>query len=136
MANHLKNEFNILSKALQDLHRSMLMIEAKLVEAEFGRPLTSYELLNATLNNPALAWLRQLSSLIVEIDTIVDEAPNLGAAEANDVTHRALGLLDPAADRQDTEFWRKYTHLLGAEPELILKHARVKELLAALKPKM
>jgi hypothetical protein len=136
MANHLKHDLDQLSKALQDLHRSMLMSEAKLVAAEYGRPLTSYELLNASLNNPTLAWLRQLSSLIVEIDTIVDEAPNLGAQETNLVTVKTLALLDPAGDLPPTEFWEKYTRSLREQPELILKHARVKDLVAALAPRM
>ena len=131
-----KKDFEQLSRALQDLHRSMLMIEAKGLAREFGRDLTPYELLNASLGNPALAWLRQLSSLIVEIDTIVDESANLGAQEANDVSNRTLTLLDPPAERQTTEFWEKYTRLLGEDPELILKHARVKDLVSALKPSM
>ena len=136
MANALKQPIEDLSRALQALHRELLMFEAARLERKTERKLNPYELLNASLNDPELAWLRELSALIVVIDTTVDEAPNLSGQEATTLADRTLGLLDQTPGASATPFWGHYTRYLGEHPDLILQHARVKDLASALKPRM
>ena len=136
MSNEFKTKFDTLSKALQDLHRALLRLEARRLATEGGRELTSYELLHASLNEPSLAWLRHLSALIVEIDTLVDESPHLGARESAEIAAKALDLIEPADPAAASTFWPAYTARLAAEPDLILKHARVKDLVTELRAPM
>ena len=132
----LKMQFQELSTALQSLHRDLLMMEAKLLEGETGRKLTPYELLHASLNDPNLAWLRQISSLIVTIDTTIDEATNLGATEAVQIANAVLTLFEKPPALIDTDFWTKYAKYLNSNPDVIMKHAQVKSLVGNLRPKM
>ena len=136
MATPFKAQIEELSRALQALHRDLLMHEARRLEHKSERKMNPYELLNASLNDPEMAWLRELSSLIVFIDTTVDEATNLNGQEANAVADRALALLEKAGDAPATPFWEKYTRYLADHPDLIIQHAKVKDLASALKPRM
>lgn len=135
MSSSFKKPIEEVSTALKDLHKSLLMLEAKALEAESGRPLNPYELLHASLNEPALAWLRKISALIVTIDTLIDEAANLTATEASHVANAVFNLIEKPANPEDSEFWHKYSsHLSNAE--VILRHSKVKDLATRLRPKM
>ena len=136
MSTDLKKSFDELSRAIQRLHRALLMAESRRLTAETGREFTPYELLNASLNDPSLAWLRRLSTLIVDIDTLVDDAPNLGATEATAVSAKVSGLLDQPTNESPAEFWDKYTAGINADPDLVLQHARIKDMVGALRPRM
>lgn len=131
----LKPIFNELSTALRHLHKDLLMLESKALVAESERQLTPYELLHAALNDPRLSWLRKISSLIVTIDTLIDEAEFLSGVEANLVTDQVLNLLEKAPPL-DQEFWNVYSKYLSSNPDIIMRHSQVKEILERLRPKM
>lgn len=136
MSNPIKKRFQELSQALMDLHRDLLMMEAKTLESESGRRLSPYDLLHASLHDPNLAWLRQISALIVTIDTTIDETTNLSAQEANRIANEVLTLLEKPAGANETAFWSKYSGYLAHNADIIMKHSRVKTLVEALKPSM
>lgn len=136
MSAELKSRFQDLAKALIDLHRDLLMLQAKELESESGRKVSPYELLHATLNNPSFAWLRLMSEMIVMIDTLIDESPNLSGKEANEVANEVLSLIEKPQGAMQTEFWQKYSHHLSMNPDIIMKHSRVKEILVRLRPSM
>jgi hypothetical protein len=136
MANMMKKTFQEVSAALMDLHRDLLMLEARHLEGETGRKLTPYELLHASLHDPNLAWLRQISALIVSIDTTIDEIPNLSAKEANQIANEVLSLLEKPDGLDENDFWGKYTHYLAHHPDIVMKHSRVKTLVSEMRPKM
>lgn len=134
MSTDLKHTFSELSKALQRLHKDLLMLEAKRLEQERGKPLNPYELLNASLNDPSLAWLRKMSELIVNIDTIIDETPNLSAQESHRVANEVLLVLEKPLGMIATDFWSNYSAYLTSNPEIIIRHSHVKEILDQLRP--
>ena len=134
MSTDLKKQFNDLSKSLMELHRALLMLEAKKIEQAEGRKLNPYELLNASLQDPGLAWLRVISHLIVNIDTIIDETPQLSNQDANRVTAEVLAALDKPPGLISTDFWTHYTEYLGSNPDIIMMHSKVKSLLDTLRP--
>ena len=135
MANILRKQFSELSQALQGLHRELLMLEAKLLEAQLGRKISPYELLDASLNNPTLAWLRHMSAMIVNIDTVVDESENLSAAEAHQIASAVSELIEnQGANAATSAFWDKYSSYLSSNPDIIMRHSQVKLLLAGLRP--
>jgi hypothetical protein len=136
MSNDLKRTFNDLSKALQRLHKDLLMLEAKRLEQERGKPLNPYELLNASLNDPSLAWLRKMSELIVNIDTIIDETPHLSAQESHRVANEVLLVLEKPLGLIATDFWSHYSAYLSSNAEIIMRHSHVKEILERLRPSL
>lgn len=136
MSSDLKKTLQELSAALRDLHRDLLMLEAKVLEGELGRKLTPYELLDASLRDSNLAWLRQMSLLIVSIDTTIDEATNLSGKESNQIAAEVLALLEKPQGPTETAFWTKYTSYLSHNADIIMKHSRVKSLVGRLKPMM
>lgn len=136
MSAELKKTFLDLAKALKDLHKDLLMLEAKTLESESGRKINPYELLHASLYDPNLAWLRQMSSLLVTIDTTIDEVAILTGSEANQTAAAVIALLEKPAGLIETDFWKHYSTHLANNPDIIMRHARVKELVAGLRPKM
>jgi hypothetical protein len=135
MSGEIKKGLQTLSAALRELHRELLMLEAKALDSEAGRPLSPYDLLHASLHDLRLAWLRQISALIVSIDTTIDEAAHLTATEANHVASTVLKLLEKPSAGND-EFWTKYTNYLSHDANVIMRHSKVKDIAARLHPKM
>jgi hypothetical protein len=132
----MRKHFDDLTLALKDLHKALLMLEAKKMEQALGRKVTPYELLGASLNDPNLAWLRVMSELIVNIDTVIDETPSLTAQEANKTVSEVLNVLEKPPGLIATDFWTKYTEYLGSNPDIIMLHSKVKKTLDSLRPKM
>lgn len=136
MSQDLKGKFKELSSSLMDLHRTLLMLEAKTLETESGRAITPYELLHATLHDPNLAWLRAISQLIVNIDTIIDEATNLSSKESIQVASAVSNLLENPQGAQVQDFWTHYTKYLSSNADVIMKHSKVKSIISNFSPKM
>lgn len=132
----LKKNLLELSAALKDLHKELLMLEAKNLQASADHRLSPYEILHASLNNPAFAWLRSMSLLIVNIDTVVDETQTLSGKEANQVADAVLGLLEKPLQPPESDFWQKYSGYLSENPDIIMKHSQVKSIIAILRPNM
>ncbi len=135
MHEKVKRSLQDLSQALQELHRDLLMLEAKAAEAESGKALGPYELLAASLHDPRFSWLRLMSAVIVHIDTIVDEVTNLTGQDANQIANEVLALIEKPGENRNQDFWNKYTSYLN-NPDTIIRHAKVKTILESLKPKM
>lgn len=129
-----KKHYDELTSALKDLHRSLLMLEAKKLEQSRGRPLSPYELLDASLKDANLAWLRVLSEMIVVIDTVIDETPNLSAQDASRTVAEVSEILEKPPGLIPTDFWKRYSEYLTNSPDVIVLHSRVKAALDKLRP--
>lgn len=134
MSDTIRAALKRLSQALQELHRDLLMLQARSLATENGKAINPYELLRASLHDPAFAWLRKMSTLIVHIDTIVDEVENLSGRETNEIADLVLALIEKPEPKVDQEFWDRYSAHLSSNPDIIMKHSKVKELLSALRP--
>jgi len=132
----VRRHFDELTSALKDLHKALLMLEAKKMEQALGRKVSPYELLSASMNDPNLAWLRSMSELIVSIDIVIDETPSLTAQEANKAVVEVLNVIEKPPGLIATDFWTRYTEYLGSNPEVIMLHSKVKKILDSLRPKM
>lgn len=125
-----------LSQALQSLHRDLLMLQARSLSQEDGKPINPYELLRASLHDPAFSWLRKMSALIVHIDTIVDEIDNLSGRETGEIANMVLALIEKPDSNLNQEFWTHYSAHLSTDPNIIMRHSKVKEILSVLKPNL
>jgi hypothetical protein len=127
-----KKDLQDLSQALQTLHRSLLMLEANKFYG--GKPANPYDLLQASLHEPSFAWLRKISALIVHVDTVVDETTTLSGVEANQIHDQVIRLIEKPEPKLDQDFWNHYRSYLADNPEIIMKHSNVKEILERLRP--
>ena len=111
--------------ALLALHKGLLDAERVAYEKEHGHA-TAAKILDLAINDPQFAWLRQISELIVRIDETMESEE--GSSGAENLIAYARSLLVPQEDGGD--FQRKYDAALQRQPDLVLLHRTVMEILA------
>jgi hypothetical protein len=117
---------NTLKTARQGLlrvHRLLLDVERVELERSRGR-LTPNEYLQAVLTEPAFAWLRPASQLIVQIDEALDDAEREGGPVAGATTASLLAqmrsMLTPVPPT--TDFAAHYLEMLQRHPDVVFAH--------------
>lgn len=117
--------------ALLALHKILLETERVRYERVNGRITDMFQLLNLTINDPAFAWLRPLSALIVQIDERMDDKEKvMTSAETKVLRAEIRELLTPAQTGPD--FQRNYHWALQESPDAVIAHsAALKTLTAA-----
>jgi hypothetical protein len=98
--------------ALFDLHRALVERERRDYERIHGR-VSSGEFLQGLIHDPAFAWLKPLTTLIVSVEEVDDNAAATLAALRE--------LLTLAAER--SEFHRRYAERVDQDPDLAVAHA-------------
>ena len=119
-------------EALSELHRTL--IEAARVEHErqHGPVGGPGELLRLLTQHPGFAWLQPVSELLADLDALHAEPPTEDLAQAVRRAGESL-LLTPLAG-EPTNFRRRYSEMLQANPSVVVAHGRVRHVLAALPP--
>lgn len=119
-----------LSTRLLDLHGVLLDRERRSYEEEHGS-VASRELLHLLLHDQRFAWLRSLSSMIANIDAVVDADEPIPSERARAAFRDAYRLLksDAGGDFRD-----KYHLALQESPDVIMAHAAVSRVLADADP--
>jgi hypothetical protein len=126
-ARYTSAELNQLSKALLRLHKALLDGERFAYEQRHGRIGSNGEYLQLVLGHSDFAWLRPLSRLMAELDDLADRDDS--AADAiTDLIASLRPLLTPVEG--DAVFGGRYHEALQRDPEVVLAHAAVRNLLA------
>jgi len=114
-----------LRHALLKLHKTLLEWQRVRYEREHGRVADGYPLLDKVMNDPAFAWLRPLSALIVQLDENLEntELTQTGARLLND---HARQMVTPS--ESSTEFQRNYHRALQDSPAAVMAHREVSPL--------
>ena len=112
------------------LHGVLLESERAQYERDIQKIRSSQHFLDLALNDPAFAWLRVLSQLVVLIDETLDAKEPPSSAEAGRLVHKALDLLSPG--EPSGAFERPYLEALQRDPDVILAHAAALKLLRRL----
>jgi hypothetical protein len=112
-------------KPLLALHKAILDHERASYEKEFG-PVTPAAFLQVLINGSGFRWLTPLSTIIANVDEILDDkeadaADRLAAAEA------VTGLF--SVDQPNNSFLPRYLPLLQADPGILHLHGQVSQLL-------
>ena len=119
-------------RRLGDLHASLLRLHKLLLDDERSIYESSHErtapgkLLQLVISDPQFAWLRRISELIVQIDELLESEGDEFAA-ATELMNQ-IRMLAPG-DSAD-EFARKYRDALQRQPDAVLAHREVTEILA------
>ena len=107
------------------LHKVLLEMERINYEKIHGQ-VRSGELLQLVLNHPQFNWLQIISALLVEIDEALDgDEPATVSDFENLISQTRLLFASPANE----EFKTRYQAALQREPEVVMAHSVVMQLL-------
>ena len=110
---------------LLHLHKSLLEMERLDFEKMFGR-LTTGELLQLVINHAQFGWLRMISTLVVQIDEILDGEEPASLNDFEDLISQTRLLFTSPGNE---EFRTKYQAALQREPAAVMAHSAVMQLL-------
>ncbi len=119
-----------LRDGLLHLHSTLISSERELYERDIARIRTQAQFLDLLLNDPAFAWLRELSQLIVLIDEVLESDDGPGPIEADRLVARSRTLLSPA--ETEPAFRTRYLEALQRDPNVIMAHSATLQLLKRL----
>src|SRR5687768_14555783 len=111
----LRRQLAAMRTALLGVHQALLDHERMHYERVHGRVEGSVELLGLVINDPAFAWLRQLSELVVQIDELLsakDPPPTVAGAQT--LFAQARQMVQP--HEQGANFQRRYYRALQDDP--------------------
>lgn len=129
MANqdYTPGQLDQLSRALLRLHKTLLDGERVAYERVHGRITSNGEFLHLLLGHAWFEWLRELSQSMAQLDELA-EAEGVSARDAiADLITSIRTLLTPSA--VGGGFGRRYYDALQRDPDVVLAHASVRELL-------
>lgn len=119
-----------LRRLLLELHKTLIDWQRVDYERVHGR-LQTTQLLNVLFNDPAFAWLRSMSGLIVRIDeTLVAKTPDAETG-TGPLVASARELVAPEAG---TPYAQRYHAALQELPEVVLAHRDLVTLLKLQRP--
>lgn len=122
LAGDPRERLRAISKALQDLHRSLLEYQRRDYERSFGRIGSDFYVLKLAADDPQFAWLRALSAEMMRIDIAVSG----GEVDETDLQltgTRLRHLLTPSSE--GNPFQSRYDAAMQVNPEIIMAHAGV-----------
>jgi hypothetical protein len=108
------------------LHKSLVDFERTSYET-FSGPVNSGEFLNLLLNDARLAWLRQFSTLIVDVDEMFDQKDGYTLETVELHLRKMAELID--LSKQEQFFREKYELALQGDPDAAGSHAALKKIL-------
>ncbi len=83
--------------------------------------------LSLVLSDPHFAWLKQISTLIVEIDEALSRRSKAGQTEADALTARARDMMRPR--EHGTDFQMRYYSAIQESPDVVILQVRIERLL-------
>lgn len=116
------------SKTLIALHRHLIDAAKAEYAASFGPVESPAEMLQLLTDDPYFAWLKPVTSLIVDIDGMTRTDFEIDAAHA--IGERLDHLFGPGAD---SEFAKHYVPILQREVDVTIGHAAVRGAAAKLR---
>ena len=112
---------------LLKLHKLLVDLERANYERSSGQ-ITSGQFLNLLLNDANFAWLRKFSTLIVEIDEMLDLDDGYTENMIEKQFSQLSDLLNLNID--DEEFKTKYQNMLQPNSDVISRHSELKKLIS------
>jgi hypothetical protein len=116
-------------RLLLQLHKTLIDWQRRDYETTHGR-LQTTQLLQVIFNDPAFAWLRTMSGLIVRIDEALEVKPP-DVSETGPLVAAARELIAPEAG---SPYAGRYHAALQELPEAVLAHRDLVQLLKLQRP--
>jgi hypothetical protein len=109
----------------------MLLDTERIAYEQARGRVSSGELLQLVIEHEQFAWLHRISELVVQIDEMLGADEPVSLDDVQNLITYARTLLTPS--EVGNAFERKYYNALQREPDVVLAHADVSELLASSK---
>lgn len=122
-----KSRLSELRLALLRMHKALLEVQRIEYERYNGRVEGGLALFNLVANDAAFAWLRPLTTLIVQFDEKVEGKEPLAAADAKLLREEARALMEP--DRYSAGFQGGYDRAIQGTPDVLIMHTKLLKLL-------
>lgn len=84
-------------------------------------------LLTLVIGDPHFMWLKQISTLVVEIDEALSRTSKAGQQVADQLTAQARELMRPREEGSD--FQVRYYNALQESPDIVILQCRIEQLL-------
>lgn len=121
-------QLNELRHGLLALHKALLERQRLWHERDHGRLETGGQMLQLLAYDPAFAWLRVLSALIVQIDERLDDKDQpLTSEGAKTLVDEARGVIVGKAGGDD--YQQAYNRALQESPDAVIAQSKVARLL-------
>lgn len=111
------------------LHKALLDSERVAYEQSHGRIPTSGEFFRLVIGDGWFSWLRPMSQFIVQIDEALAAKEPMILDQVNELLAVAQDLVRPSESGTPQE--QRYFQAIQRDPDIAIKHAEVRELLAA-----
>lgn len=119
-------QLNKIRSTLLSLHKLLLEYQICHFEKTHGRIKPGRAMFYIVSTEPAFAWLRQITELIVGIDGLV-EAKSIQSKNYKDLLKYTKELLTP--DKHGSKFSKQYYKAIQENPEVLIKHHQITTLL-------
>ncbi len=125
------SSFAILRHRLLELHRALIEAQRLAFEKNHG-VLSASALLDRLINHSDFAWLKPMTTLIVEIDEMLDGAAKGNADEAKACIEQLDKLFGTGAPLN--AFQTRFYEIIETHPDIAALHATLTGLLKTLHP--
>jgi len=112
---------------LLEQHKLLLDRERAEYEKANGPVAGPGPLLTLVLGDPHFAWLKQISTLVVEIDEALSRRSKAGQPEADALLAQARQIMQPRP--QGTDFQMRYDRAVQESPDVVILQCRIERLL-------
>lgn len=124
-----RSELQSIREILLSLHKALLDSERTSYELIHGKIESSSEFLQLLINDNRFAWLRPVTTLIVQIDeALAAKNPPRERRELDQLIQDTRALLSPS--RETNEFWGRYFGAVQRDPGVAVLHQRMERQLA------
>lgn len=126
---HAQAELRSVRETLLSLHKALLDSERTSYELVHGKIGSSSEFLQLLINDARFAWLRPVTTLIVQIDeALAAKNPPRESREFEQLIQDTRALLSPS--RETGEFWGRYFGAVQRDPGVAVLHEQMERQLA------
>lgn len=126
----MNKELLELRTSLLQLHKELLDYQTTHYEADHEKITSKGKLFDLVVGDPAFMWLRQLSELIVGMDSMLEPGEEPTEENIHSFLAYTQQLLTPS--ETGNEFAQKYYQAIHSTPPVTLQHGKVMESLSAL----
>lgn len=116
-----------LRNLLLEQHKLLLERERAAYEKTNGEIGGPGPLLQLVLGDPHFAWLKEISSLVVDIDEALSRRSTAGQPVADALAERARDIMRPRVE--GTEFQMRYDGAVQESPDVVILQCRIEQLL-------
>lgn len=125
-----RNQLKDLRQTLLTLHKALLDSERASYELVHGNIASSSEFLQLLISDNWFAWLRPVTTLIVQIDeALAAKNPPRDERALEQLIQDTRALLSPSRDAN--EFWGRYLSAVQRDPGVAILHDQMERQLSA-----